>query len=254
LSTNDSGAFAALISFREKHAMRKSILAAFGAVIAVAAIAAAEEYKWVSLFDGKTLDGWTVRSGQATYRVENGEIVGRTTEGSSNTFLCTNKEYADFTLEFEVKCDPKLNSGVQFRSHAYPKETVIEVVNKEGKKVQRKLPAGRVFGYQVEIASAGSGVSGGIYDEARRGVWLYNTSTDPKASKAFKDNEWNKYRVECRGHEIKTFINGVPCTTLVDKSDLSGIIGLQVHGIKKGTGPYEVRWRNIRIQEIPVAK
>lgn len=233
--------------------MRKMIPAVLLTLAATAVLTAAEEGKWMNLFDGKTLDGWTVRSGQATYRVENGEIVGRTTEGSPNTFLCTNKEYADFILEFEVKCDPRLNSGVQFRSHVYPEETAIEVLNKQGKKVQRKHPAGRVFGYQVEIASAASGVSGGIYDEARRGVWLYNTSEDPQASKAFKDNEWNKYRVECRGHEIKTFINGVPCTTLVDKSDTSGLIGLQVHGIKKGTGPYEVRWRNIRIQELPPA-
>jgi hypothetical protein len=29
-----------------------------------------------------------------------------------------------------------------------------------------------------------------------------------------------------------------------------GFIGLQVHGIAKGTGPYEVRWRNIAIREI----
>jgi len=77
---------------------------------------------------------------------------------------------------------------------------------------------------------------------------------DPAAAKAFKDNQWNKYRVECRGNSIKTWINGVPCTKLTDNTDRSGLIGLQVHGIKKGTGPYEVRWRNIRIQEFPAAE
>jgi hypothetical protein len=239
--------------FWEKYTMRNSLFVALFSLAAVAAVSATEPAKWVNLFDGKTLNGWTVRSGQATYRVENGEIVGRTAEGSPNTFLCSNKQYGDFILEFETKCDPRLNSGVQFRSHVYPKDTTIEVLNKEGKKVQRKQPAGRVYGYQVEIAAAATGTSGGIYDEARRGVWLYCTSSDPQASKAFKDNQWNKYRVECRGNEIKTFVNGVPCTKLVDKSDVSGLIGLQVHGIKKGTGPYEVRWRNLRIQELKPA-
>jgi hypothetical protein len=191
-----------------------------------------------------------VRSGFATYRVEDGAIVGKTAEGSGNSFLCTDKEYGDFILEFEVKVDPRLNSGVQFRSHFFPKETAIEVVGKDGKKVQRKLPPGRVFGYQVEIATAASGTCGGIYDEARRGIWLYNTSKDPVAAKAFKDNQWNKYRVECRGNSIKPWVNGVPCTNMTDDADRSGLIGLQVHGIKKGTGPYEVRFRNLRIQEI----
>jgi hypothetical protein len=71
---------------------------------------------WVSLFDGKSLDGWVQKNGTATYRVENGAIVGRTAEGSPNSFLCTVKDYADFELEFEVKVDDALNSGVQIRS------------------------------------------------------------------------------------------------------------------------------------------
>lgn len=233
--------------------MRKTIPLAFVAMFALAAAAVAEE-KWASLFDGKTLSGWTVFSGFATYRVENGEIVGRTAEASPNTFLCSNKEYSDFILEFETKDDPQLNSGVQFRSHFYPKETTIEVTTPQGKKVQRKFPAGRVYGYQVEIAAAATGTSGGVYDEARRGVWLYDASKDPVAAKAFKDHEWNKYRIECRGPEIKTFVNGVPCAKFCDKSDAIGFLGLQVHGIKKGTGPFEVRWRNIRIQDLSPAK
>ena len=202
---------------------------------------------WVPLFNGKNLDGWVVRSGFAEYHVEDGCIVGTTAKGSPNTFLCTEKEYGDFILEFEVKDDPALNSGVQIRSHAHESETVTEI-ERDGKKRKRTLPAGRVFGYQVEICAAERGASGGIYDEARRG-WLANVSEDPVASKAFKDNQWNKYRVECRGDSIKTFINGVPCADLVDSADASGFIGLQVHGIK-GDESLQVRWRNLRIQEL----
>jgi hypothetical protein len=181
----------------------------------------------------------------AKYHVEDGAIVGTTVEGSPNTFLCTEKEYGDFILEFEVKVDPGLNSGVQIRSHAYETEKTTWI-ERDGKKRQRVFPAGRVHGYQVEISNEAAGTSGGIYDEARRG-WLQNIADNPKASKAFKDNQWNKYRVECRGDSIKTFVNGVPCADLKDSMDPRGLIGLQVHGVR-GDPKLQVRWRNLRIQ------
>jgi hypothetical protein len=90
--------------------------------------------------------------------------------------------------------------------------------------------------------------SGGIYDEARRG-WLDDISNDPVAKKAFKDNQWNKYRVACIGDSIKTWVNDVPCADVVDSMTLTGFIGLQVHGFK-GDKPAQVRWRNIRIKEL----
>jgi len=67
--------------------------------------------KWINLFDGETLDGWTVHSGSATYRVEDGTIVGQAVKNSPNSFLCTQREFSDFILEFEVFLeDPELNS------------------------------------------------------------------------------------------------------------------------------------------------
>ncbi len=200
---------------------------------------------WVSLFDGKSLDGWVVRSGFAKYHVEDGCIVGTTVKGSPNTFLCTKKEYGDFILEFDVKLDSGLNSGVQIRSHAYETDTVKEI-ERNGRKIKRRFPADRVFGYQVEIAEGTT--AGGIYDEARRG-WLCNIKDDPKASKAFKSGQWNRYRVVCKGNRIQTFVNGIPCADLTDSMDASGFIGLQVHGVK-GDPKYQVRWRNIRIKEL----
>ncbi|MHC4642882.1 MAG: 3-keto-disaccharide hydrolase [Planctomycetota bacterium] len=153
---------------------------------------------WMRPFDGMTLEGWEVRGGFAKYHVENREIVGTSVEGSPNTFLCTKKLYGDFALEFEVKCDPRLNSGVQVRSHVYKKDTTLEMWRRgQKRKVVRK--AGHVYGYQVEISSERTGSSGGIYDEARKGMWLYDVKGDAKASKAFKNNQWNKYRVECMG-------------------------------------------------------
>ena len=60
----------------------------------------AAEKKWVSLFDGKTLNGWSKKGGGATYAVVDGTIVGTTGSGA-NTFLCTEQLFGDFELEFE---------------------------------------------------------------------------------------------------------------------------------------------------------
>src|SRR5687768_7743928 len=76
--------------------------------------------KAVSLFNGKDLTGWKQLNGKASYRVENGEIVGRTVFGEPNSFLATEKNYSDFILEFEFRVDSTMNSGVQFRSESRP--------------------------------------------------------------------------------------------------------------------------------------
>jgi hypothetical protein len=206
-----------------------------------------ENVGWKAIFDGKTLDGWVVRSGFAKYQVEDGVIVGTTVKDSPNTFLCTENQYGDFILEFEVKVDPALNSGVQLRSNAYETDTTAWMW-RDNRKIKAVHKAGRVYGYQVEICNEQTGNSGGIYDEARRG-WLDDISNDPVAKKAFKDNQWNKYRVACIGDSIKTWVNDVPCADVVDSMTLTGFIGLQVHGFK-GDKPAQVRWRNIRIKEL----
>ena len=193
----------------------------------------AQDEGWTPLFDGKSLDGWEQKNGTAVYRVEDGCIVGKTAEGSPNSFLCTKKSYADFDLKFEVKVHDELNSGVQIRSASKP-----------------EVDAGRVHGPQVEIAT--NGTAGFIYGESLKGVgWLSEDRSDPKAQAAFKKGEWNKFLVKARGKQIKTWVNDVPVADLVDEKTgmMSGFIGLQVHGIKKGTGPYEVRWRNLQLRE-----
>jgi len=203
----------------------------------------------IQLFDGKTLTGWSVHSGFAKYRVEDGCIVGTTVPKSPNSFLCTDKEFGDFILEFEVKLDnPELNSGVQFRSQIAPTEMGFWFRDQNGKPRETVIPKDRVYGYQAEIATEKTGTSGGIYDEARRGFMMYDVKGDPKAGKAFKDGQWNKYRIECKGSTLKTFINDIPCANLRDSLTARGIIGLQVHGVGDTATPYSVRWRNIRIQ------
>ncbi len=215
----------------------------FIVVLCLGALAEAEEAKWVCLFDGKSLEGWTRQGGFATYEAKDGTIVGTTAEGSPNTFLCKGP-FSDFVLELDVLCDPPLNSGIQIRSHVYKEDTP------QMSKPQQIRKKGVVYGYQCEIAAAASGTSGNFWDEARRTKWLDDFSSKPEARKAFKEGEWNHYRIVAQGDHIRSWVNGVPCADFHDDMDASGFLGLQVHGIKKGTGPYQVRWRNIRIREL----
>lgn len=200
--------------------------------------------EWRPLFDGKSLDGWTQKGGKAVYRVEDEQIVGTSVPNTSNSFLCTTKNYGDFLLELDFKVAPNLNSGVQIRSQCFDEPTVAE---RNGKK--RTIPAGRVHGYQVEIDPSDRAWSGGIYDEGRRG-WLDDLSDNEPARHAFKPGQWNHFRIECRGDSIKTFLNGVKAANLHDDMTPEGFIALQVHGVGDATDPREVRWRKIRIKEL----
>lgn len=135
---------------------------------------------WVTLFDGKTLNGWVQRGGQAKYEVVDGTIQGTSVPNTENSFLCTEKTYGDFVLHVEFRVDPELNSGVQIRSNS-----LAEYRN------------GRVHGYQVEIDPSDRGWSGGIYDEARRG-WLNSLEQNKRARYAFRPGQWNTRSISKR--------------------------------------------------------
>jgi hypothetical protein len=83
-----------------------------GVFVLCAPLSNADE-SWVSLFDGKTLDGWKMAAhGKADYKVVDEAIQGTTVDGSPNSFLASEKDYADFELEFEVRVAAELNSPV----------------------------------------------------------------------------------------------------------------------------------------------
>jgi hypothetical protein len=211
-------------------------------VLGILNIVCSADEGWIDLFDGKTLHGWIQRGGKAKYTVIDGTIVGETVLNTPNSFLCTEQEYGDFILELEFKVDPRLNSGVQIRSQCFDKPAVIQWNGKE-----IKIPANRVHGYQVEIDPSSRGWTGGIYDEGRRG-WLFDLKDKPEASKAFKQDEWNKLRVEGKGDSIKTWVNGVPAADLKDSMTPKGFIALQVHQAKEAG--LKVQFRNIRLKRL----
>lgn len=195
---------------------------------------------WKSLFNGKNLKGWIQKNGTATYRVEDGMIIGKTEKGSPNSFLCTKKEYGDFELTFEVKLiDNELNSGVQIRSKT--------------RKPEGDQKFGRVNGPQVEIEANGDNgaESAYLYCEACGGWMTPEDKLIPH--KVFKNGEWNSYRVVAKGPRIQTWLNGEMISDLVDEevyeTHPKGFIGLQVHGVGD-RGPFEVAWKNIKIRKM----
>ncbi len=200
---------------------------------------------WITLFDGKTLNGWTQKGGKAKYRVEEGAIVGASVPNTPNSFLCTTRDFANFVLEMDFKVDEGLNSGVQIRSQCFDTPTTVVLNGKE-----KVIPAGIVHGYQVEIDPSERAWTGGLYDESRRGFYLNDLKNNEPARKAFRHDAWNHFRIECRDTSFKTWLNGVPATDCNDDMTSSGFIGLQVHGVGNKKPPMEVRFRNIRLKKL----
>ena len=163
---------------------------------------------------------------------------------SGNVIPIEREDYSDFILELEFRVPQGLNSGVQVRSHCFDEPRTFEWDGKE-----YKIPAGRVHGYQVEIDPSPRAWTGGIYDEGRRG-WLDDLKDNEAARKAFRPEDWNKFRIECRGDSIRTWINGIPAADLKDSATKAGFIALQVHGVGAKEEALEVRFRNLRLKEL----
>lgn len=187
---------------------------------------------FVSLFDGKTLTGWKNAYDWGQIDIVNGEIH---LTGEKKFFVVTEKTYSDFIFEGDILLpEGQANSGFMFRAH---------------------VEKNKVFGYQAEVdGDAKRKWSGGLYDEGRR-TWFIspikgNAESEAafraRAGEAFKRNDWNTYRIECRGKSLKIFINGVLTTNVEDDKDASGVIAIQHHGEKGQT----YKFRNLRIQEL----
>ena len=187
---------------------------------------------WTALFDGQSLDGWSVKSGFATYKVEEGAIVGTTSSNSPNTFLTSDKAFGDFEMTVDVMLDDGgLNSGLQVRS-----------------KLKGEQHGGRLSGPQVEICP---GVAGYIYGEATKYGWL---SQERPSHKLFPLKQWVTFRVRAVGPKIETWISGQKVTELTLQNELAtdhaeGHFGLQVHGVG-AKGPFTVRWKNIYLKPL----
>ncbi|MCW8850748.1 MAG: DUF1080 domain-containing protein [Melioribacteraceae bacterium] len=185
---------------------------------------------WQNLFNGEDLSNWQKLNGNAEFIIDGESIVGIYKFDTPNTFLATKNMFNNFILEYEVKIDDGLNSGVMIRGLSSP-----------------EYQDGRVYSYQVELDASARAWSGGIYDEARRG-WLYNLEYNPSSKSAFITNGWNKFRVEAIGNHIQVWLNETKTSDLIDDMTQEGFIALQVHAInnEEMLGK-KVQFKNIRI-------
>jgi len=219
----------------------------------------AAEPQWQSLFDGKTLKGWT--GNPEFWRVAEGAITGESTREHpvpGNTFLLKEGfNTRDFELSVEYKISPGLtpppafqpNSGVQYRSWEVPGKRWV------------------VYGYQADI-DAGDTYSGSIYGEGFRGILALRgqktiIQNDHKAKVVglvgdskeiqshIKKDDWNTYEITARGYHFEQRVNGI-LTAVCDDDDVKmrrseGILALQLHaGVVM-----KVQFRNIRYRELP---
>lgn len=187
-------------------------------------ISEASEKKSTSLFDGKSLDGWTALPG-GSWTVENGAIVGKSPKSEKrHGMLLSDKQYSDFivTAKFRVLSG---DSGFYFRS-----ERVKSNVS--------------VNGFQVEIDS--SQETGGLYETGGR-AWVNKPTEADIPKKNYKPCEWSTLELTAIGRNIEVKINGVITSKLSnDKGRLKGHFGLQLHGGQD----MHVEFKDIDIHEV----
>lgn len=211
-----------------------AIFVGFGCIAGCQPTVQPTDARWIELFDGQSLAGWTIVNGDDPFEVRDGEIVGATVMNTPTRYLTTTRSFSDFILELEVNNSAGDNSGVQFRSTASaPFYTGLT-------------------GPQLEVDPSDRKWTGGIYFEGL-GQWRHPIIADFNCKSAWKPEGWNSLRIETRGVESRTFVNDVPCAYVLDEPLTKGAIGLQAHSIgddlnKNGK---ETRWRSIRILENP---
>ena len=172
---------------------------------------AADDAKRVSLFDGKSLDGWDVLKCEAVVR--EGCILLK----AGNGMVQTKRKFGDFVLEYEWKAlkDEKWDSGVYFHYDSIP----------ENKPWPARYQANLRQGDEGNIAELKGAKSQGL----------------------FKNGEWNSFKLTVRGDTVEMEINGKPAwKTGGLEGPKDAFIGLQAEVPAGG----QCLFRNIFITEL----
>ena len=187
----------------------------------------------VSLFNGKTFDGW---EGNLDYfRIQDGAIVAGSLSKATprNEFLCTKEAYKDFELRLKAKllgAPASANAGIQIRSRRIPNHN-------------------EMIGYQADM---GQQYWGCLYDESRRNKILAQPAPE-QLRKALKLGDWNEYVIRCVGAHVQLWLNGVQTVDYTEPDasiEQAGLIGVQIHaGL-----PAEAWYKDIEIKTIDNAR
>jgi len=196
-----------------------------------------KESGWITLFNGRDLDGWSAEDGDAScWSVTGGELV-LSRPSQQNIWLLTTKDFADFILKFEFKLAPGANSGVTF--HAVPHEGAKSNAKRGGAKhTEIQIQADASYPKEPAIRRTGG---------------LFGVAID-RPGELRADGSWNDMEIEVHGRSLRVAVNGRDTLNIrLDQlakfsadsrlQRLSGRIGFQAHGT--GTASF----RNIRIKE-----
>jgi hypothetical protein len=182
--------------------MKKSIFLIVIVVVAMLLGGFKPEPEWKSLFNGKNLDGWTVR-GKATWVVKDGVLVG---EGE-NGHIYAAPELTDLEVKgkFRITSTGKdANSGLYFRANP-PADN----------------PDGYPRGYEAQICNSQDAHTGWL--------WKPGTPTGKATANPTKDGEWFDYRIKMIGSHIEFWINEKPVMTYDDDEYKKGFFSIQCH-------------------------
>ena len=201
---------------------------------------------FVSLFDGKSLRGWTGDSN--FWSVKEGAITG-VTDGSlkMNRFLTwKGSTIRNFDLRVKIKVSKGGNSGIQYRGKSAP-ELGLDIVT----------------GYQCDVVADIPKYNGMLYEEKGRRILSHTGEKviiDRKGQpwvvgqlpfKEFAPDEWHEYRVLVKGNHHQHWIDGHPTADLVDLDKngraLEGVLAVQVH-----VGPaMKIQCEDFKIKHLP---
>ncbi len=222
-----------------------------------------DETGFVTIFDGKSLDGWHVsaKTGHSNttknksggkWEIKDGALVGSQDVPGNGGIVITDKKYTDFEVVLEMNNDDGPDSGLFLRS------------TDDGKCYQAMIDyhkGGNLMGLY------GEGLPGGkpnvlnfsfTKDVTAIAVKEYKPFPCPVSAedwpKFWKHGEWNELRARIVGNppHITTWIKGVKFMDFTDTEKRlgdSGGIALQIHGGGDYTKQF-VRYRKIRVKEL----
>jgi hypothetical protein len=219
---------------------------------------------WTSLFDGKTLSGW---SGDSNWKVEDGAIVIESTcEKPTGTvyLVWQGGDAADFELKMEMKGTGSINGGVQYRGWIAPPAQRAGGAGPQGLcpggAARGMPPAGmaeaawNMAGAQYDF-DAGNRYTGQFYEQATgRGIiaWkgqvvrtesgksprlLATLGEQAAIDSIYRPNDWNQLHIIAVGNVMTHLLNGRVLSVLVDedatKFHKTGLIGIEVESTGK---------------------
>jgi hypothetical protein len=191
---------------------------------------------WVSIFDGKSLQGWTKVDPPINVKIEEGMMkLHMTPHTLRHAFIRTNTTYQDFILELEFRRDLTMDSGILFRAENAPDSAFSAL-----------------FGYQIKIdPQINRNWTGGIMTDFGNGFqWLATLENNLPGLKAEKPSgEWNKLRLEAIGEEISVFLNDIPTAHIRDDKYKAGYFAFKFHYLSKkdDAASLELAIKNIKV-------